>query len=65
MDIYCAGCKIHLARIMPKSKIKLGAVMLCDNCNTKRIASDMARPEKPWKHGKQDCSFFDEIFGRN
>lgn len=40
--IFCSGCSTHVASIEEGSKIINGAVMLCDRCDTKRIASDLA-----------------------
>lgn len=44
--LYCEGCKIKVAEIKIGSKIKKGTVVLCKNCETKRIASDLASKNK-------------------
>ena len=60
--IYCAGCFIRVAVIKEGSKIKTKSVMICDGCNTKRIASDLARHGKSEDPGMRDI--FNDFFGR-
>ncbi len=44
--IYCKGCNTYLGEIRD-AKLKKGIVYLCSNCDTKRIASDLGKKEKP------------------
>lgn len=58
--LHCAGCHIKVAVIMPGSKIKKGMVVLCDKCETKRQAADLAMKTKgsnPFKNT------FGDMFG--
>lgn len=40
--IYCSGCSTKVAMIADGSKLKKGMVCLCDVCERKRKASDLA-----------------------
>jgi RNase P subunit RPR2 len=41
-DIFCANCKKPLGTIRD-ARLRKGIKFLCPECNTKRIASDMAK----------------------
>ena len=55
-SVYCEGCNLYLGEIRD-AKLRKGIVYLCKNCETKRIASDLARQTK-----KKD-SIVDDVFG--
>ena len=57
--IYCSGCDIKVAEIAYGSMLKKGVVMLCSHCETKRIASDMAKKTMPL----DPLDTFAEMFG--
>ncbi len=57
--IFCSGCSIKVAEIANGSKLKNGLVMLCSICETKRIASDMAKKTSP----SNGLDAFSEMFG--
>lgn len=44
--LYCSGCNIVVAKIVAGSKLKKGMVALCEDCETKRNASDLAATNK-------------------
>ena len=45
MKIYCKGCKIYLGEIRD-AKLRKHTVFLCDKCEIKRYASDLAEKTK-------------------
>lgn len=66
--IYCEGCHAKVAKIETGSKIKSKAVMLCDDCETKRkalelrfrsLASQSSRSGKYHKPDKTMNEFMD------
>lgn len=59
MKIYCIGCMIYLGEILKGSKLKKGIQFLCENCDRKRIASDM----KKRADVEKNSSDFNNIFG--
>ena len=54
-EIRCEQCKVYMGKII-EAKLRVGWVILCANCNTKRIASDLK------KVGKKPVNF-EDIFG--
>ncbi|MFA7287458.1 MAG: hypothetical protein WC055_01115 [Melioribacteraceae bacterium] len=57
--IYCV-CGLYLGEIATGSKLKIGIVCLCENCNRKRLASDMMNKTKIPKNDLGDI--FGDIF---
>ena len=53
-QIYCSGCKRYLGLIRD-ANLRKNIHYLCDNCETKRLASDLAKKAKP--------NDFGDIFG--
>jgi len=56
--IYCKGCKKYLGEIRDATLMK-GIVHLCNNCEIKRFASDLAQKTRG-DVGSMD--FFNDIF---
>lgn len=44
--IYCNGCRVYLG-VIRDAKLRKGMVHLCKNCETKRVASDLASKTTP------------------
>ncbi len=57
--LYCSGCSLKIAILVEGSKIRHGAVVLCESCERKRIASDLGNKSK----GYSMPEGFDDIFG--
>ena len=57
MILYCAGCSIKVGDIKKGSLLKNGMVCLCQKCEEKRKASDLA------KKTKSNTGLFDGIEG--
>jgi len=57
--LYCAGCSIRIAIILEGSSLIKGFVGLCENCNRKRVISDLANKTKTPSYPEG----FDDIFG--
>lgn len=53
--LYCTGCNIKVAMIAEGSKLKRGMVVLCENCDMKRKASDLSR--------RTETNNFNDLFG--
>ena len=47
MILYCAGCHIKVGDIKKGSLLKNGMICLCQKCEAKRKASDLAKKTKP------------------
>ena len=60
-QIFCKGCGKYLGEIRD-AKLRKGMVYLCQNCETKRLASDMARNKMKAQDPVND---FMNIFGKN
>ena len=58
--IFCKGCGKYLGEIRD-AKLRKGMVYLCQNCETKRIASDMARIKMRVRDPNRE---FMDIFGK-
>lgn len=58
MNIYCIGCKKYLGEIRD-GKLMKGISYLCPKCETKRIASDIAKKNS---YNPDMGNFFNDIF---
>ncbi len=61
--IYCAACNCNLGEIRD-AKLLIGIKHLCPNCDTKRIASDLASKTKADAGARSSVpDFLKDIFG--
>ena len=61
--IYCVACNRNLGKIRD-AKLLIGIKHLCPNCDTKRIASDMANKTKANAGARSSVpDFLKDIFG--
>lgn len=59
MILCCEDCKTEQAILLKGSKIRSGTVVLCEKCNDKRKAKDLARGDI----GSEQWSIMSRIFG--
>lgn len=60
--IYCVSCGIKVAELAVGSKIKKSAVMLCQDCDVKRIASDMKSDLNKKPNASNVSNPFNDLF---
>ena len=63
-EIRCEGCNQYLGNIT-KAKLHKDIKFLCFNCNTKRIASDLAKKSYPPISDEATINFMKGMFGFN
>lgn len=62
MKLYCEECSIFIGEVLPGSKLRIGVVYLCKDCNTIRL---VAKRHFTSNYKDLDLGGLEDLFGFN